>query len=58
MTSSVSPLATLERGYALATDQTGSVITYSGQVDIDQPIDVRVARGSLGCVVKEINNEE
>lgn len=43
----VSPLATLERGYAIAQDDTGKVVTDSRAVRAGDPIEVRLARGSL-----------
>ncbi len=50
----VSPLATLDRGYALVTDEKGQVVTHSTQVEIDDPVDVRLARGQLLCRVDKI----
>lgn len=49
----VSPLATLERGYALATDQTGKVIKRAKQVHVGENVDVQLARGRLTCVVRD-----
>lgn len=47
----VSPLATLERGYAIATVHY-QVILDSQQVGLGELIDVRLARGRLMCEVK------
>lgn len=50
----LSPLATLQRGYAIATyDQ--KVITSSEQVKTGDNIDVRLGEGWLGCVVETKN---
>ena len=46
----VSPLATLERGYAVATQQ-GHVMIDAQQVNVNEPLDVRLARGALRCRV-------
>lgn len=50
----VSPLATLDRGYALVTDATGRVVTSSTQLKTEDSIDVRLARGEIACRVDEI----
>lgn len=49
----VSPLATLDRGYAMVTDADGAVVTRSDQVQEADVIDVRLARGGLLCRVEE-----
>ncbi len=49
----VSPLATLERGYALATYKK-TLLFDSTQVNLGDDIDVRLAKGSLICQVKEM----
>ena len=49
----VSPLATLDRGYALVTDSQGRVVTGSDQVKPQDAIDVRLARGEIVCRVEE-----
>ena len=48
---SLSPLATLERGYAIVTDGAGKVLTDSGTVAKGSAIDVRLARGGLSATV-------
>lgn len=40
-----SPLATLERGYAIVTDETGAAVTNASQLKIDQITETRLARG-------------
>ncbi len=49
----VSPLATLDRGYALVTRPDGHVITDARTVTPDSDVNVRLARGRLACVVRE-----
>jgi exodeoxyribonuclease VII large subunit len=51
---SLSPLATLERGYAIVSDQSGKVLTDSGAVARGTTIDVRLARGSLDATVDTV----
>lgn len=48
----VSPLATLDRGYAIATYKK-RVLLYSSQVEAGDLIHVRLARGELVCEVKD-----
>jgi exodeoxyribonuclease VII large subunit len=47
----VSPLATLTRGYSIATHQ-GKVLTQSEDVDAGDLIDVKLSKGSLQAVVQ------
>ena len=49
----ISPLATLERGYALVTDKSGAVVTQAKRVQIGSKIDVRLAQGALDCRVED-----
>jgi exodeoxyribonuclease VII large subunit len=50
----VSPLATLERGYAIATRASDGAILYSAeQVEPGDGIEVRLARGSISARVRE-----
>lgn len=48
----VSPLATLQRGYAIATNQAGLTITSEKQTQAGDAISVKLADGSLDCLVK------
>ncbi len=48
---SLSPLATLRRGYAVLQDADGHVVTTVDAVDVDQPLAVRVADGHVDVVV-------
>lgn len=51
----VSPLATLERGYAIAT-MNNKVLFNAQQVQIGDAIEVRLARGALACEVTQIKD--
>jgi len=48
---SLSPLAILDRGYALVFDAQGNLLKDAERVDIDDEISVRLARGQLGANV-------
>ncbi|OEH48652.1 Exodeoxyribonuclease 7 large subunit [Legionella parisiensis] len=50
----VSPLATLDRGYAIATKK-HKVLFSSNQVRIGDKIDVRLAQGDLTCEITQIH---
>lgn len=47
----LSPLAVIARGYALATDEAGHVVSSVGRVAPGAHVDVRLADGSLACQV-------
>lgn len=47
----VSPLNTLERGYAIAQTDSGQVITRTGDTEVGQEIEVSLVDGSLDCEV-------
>lgn len=51
----LSPLATLQRGYAIAYRPDGKFIKRVDQVEVGELIEVKLANGSLGC---EIRNKE
>ena len=51
----VSPLATLDRGYSL-TSQNGRVLYSTDQLKVGETVDIRLAKGSLNCEIKKINN--
>ena len=54
----VSPLATLERGYAIVSDAaSGAVITTVNQVQIGQRLDARFADGKLSAQVYKVTKE-
>lgn len=50
----VSPLATLDRGYSIATKKK-KVLFSSQQVNIGEVIDVRLAQGNLTCEITQIH---
>jgi exodeoxyribonuclease VII large subunit len=54
----VSPLATLERGYAIVTDSKGTVITNAQDVRAGQLIDARLTQGSIRARVERATNPE
>ncbi|MHB8218505.1 MAG: exodeoxyribonuclease VII large subunit [Candidatus Sulfotelmatobacter sp.] len=49
----LSPLAILERGYALVFDEAGQLVKDSGQVKAGEEISARVARGEIRATVKK-----
>ncbi|MDA8233499.1 MAG: exodeoxyribonuclease VII large subunit [Clostridia bacterium] len=51
----LSPLQTLQRGYAIACSQDGRVITGTQQVSLGEDIEVIVSDGRLKCGIKEIS---
>jgi exodeoxyribonuclease VII large subunit len=51
---SLSPLATLQRGYAIVATKEGAVLTDASATKSGATIDVRLARGSLSATVDEI----
>jgi exodeoxyribonuclease VII large subunit len=54
----LSPLAILERGYALVFDSSGQLIKDAAQVGAGDEISARVARGEIRAVVKRAGREE
>ena len=54
----LSPLATLQRGYAVLQDDAGHVVTSVGQVQADQPLQVRVADGRIDVVASGSTADE
>jgi exodeoxyribonuclease VII large subunit len=51
---SLSPLATLQRGYAIVMDDGGKVLTDSGMTARGAELDVRLARGGLTATVTKV----
>ncbi|MET0291176.1 MAG: exodeoxyribonuclease VII large subunit [Steroidobacteraceae bacterium] len=49
----VSPLAVLDRGYAVVTTDDGAVVRVAGDVDVDQTLTLRLAEGQLRARVIE-----
>ncbi len=54
----LSPLNTLQRGYAIATNAEGEVITDSAQAALDEQVKLRLAKGQLICKTVEILQAE
>lgn len=50
---SLSPLKVLSRGYALAQNADGGVITKAAQTEIGAHIELTLSDGILGCTVTE-----
>jgi len=56
---SLSPLAVLDRGYALCLDpETGSPLTDSRRLPPSRRVDVRLRRGRIGCDIREVIHAE
>ncbi len=56
---SVSPLATLERGYAIVTDEaSGEILTDAARVSPGAGIRAQLARGALRATVNESETED
>ena len=54
----VSPLATLERGYAIVADSQARILRDAGTARIGDRVTARLARGRLHCTVNEISSED
>jgi exodeoxyribonuclease VII large subunit len=55
----LSPLATLERGYAIVQRaDTGSVVRNALELKLGDEVNARVARGRLRCLVKHVEDTE
>lgn len=52
----LSPLATLKRGYAIASMQDGYVLTEASATKPGDEINVRLLKGMLGCTVKTVTD--
>ncbi len=55
---SLSPLACLARGYAIAALPSGEVLTRADRVRIGDQVAVRLREGSLGCRVEDVRPPE
>lgn len=53
----VSPLATLQRGYTLSTDQQGELITSTQHLKVGQIFNTHLATGSISSRIQEIKHE-
>ncbi|UTA49187.1 exodeoxyribonuclease VII large subunit [Simiduia sp. 21SJ11W-1] len=54
----LSPLQTLQRGYAIATTKEKAVITQSTQVNINDTVEITLADGSLTTTVRAVHTPE
>jgi exodeoxyribonuclease VII large subunit len=54
----VSPLATLQRGYAIVTDADGHVVTHAAHARVGTTIDARVASGTIRARVEAIRSPD
>jgi len=52
-----SPMATLQRGYAVITDSKNKLISNSRQLKQGDYIQAKLAHGELECVVTEVKPE-
>ncbi len=52
---SLSPLSTLQRGYAIITDSEGKVLTDASAVAVGDEVEGRLAKGRLGLVVSKVD---
>ncbi|MFL3654092.1 MAG: hypothetical protein ACJ04P_03375 [Halioglobus sp.] len=51
----MSPLGTLQRGYAIVTDNNGLVIRETSNVSIGDEVEARVANGRLGLTINRVD---
>lgn len=54
----VSPLATLQRGYAIVTNAAGHVVTRSDAVQVGETIEAKLAEGRVQATVARIESQE
>ena len=54
MLDSLSPLGTLQRGYAIITDRDGRVVTDASSVAVGDELEARLAQGRLGLTVNKV----
>jgi exodeoxyribonuclease VII large subunit len=53
----VSPLATLGRGYAIVQTKTGKVVRKANDISVNEIINTRLGTGSLDCRVETIHED-
>ena len=53
----VSPLATLDRGYAIVADAKGQVITNAATATVGQSIHTKLAKGAIKSTVVSIEQD-
>ncbi|HET19121.1 MAG TPA: exodeoxyribonuclease VII large subunit, partial [Chromatiales bacterium] len=54
----LSPLATLERGYAIVENAEGRTVTRVAEVSVGDPVTLRMRDGRLGCEVRSVELSE
>jgi exodeoxyribonuclease VII large subunit len=54
----VSPLATLDRGYAIVVDANGHVLQDAGETSIGATIEARLAHGNLTATVTQVATDD
>jgi len=54
----LSPLAILGRGYAVCYEHDGTILRAAASVSPGDRVDVRLAEGTLGCIVQSTGSEE
>ena len=54
----LSPLATLERGYAIVENAAGRTVTRAAEVSVGDPVTLRMRDGRLGCEVRSVELSE
>ena len=52
----LSPLAILERGYAICRDPQGTILKDATAVSRGDKVDVRLTRGTIGCLVESVED--
>jgi len=50
----MSPLKVVARGYSIASDKDGNIITDSGAVKAGDPVSVRLNKGEIDCIVENV----
>jgi len=50
----VSPLATLDRGFAIARDKQQLIIRSTGGISENDPVTIQLSEGSLDCKVEKV----
>lgn len=54
----VSPLETLARGYAIATDQSGNTLTNSNQIAVDERFQLKLHKGQITARAEKITKDD
>ncbi|MFH5810452.1 exodeoxyribonuclease VII large subunit [Companilactobacillus sp. FL22-1] len=55
---SLSPLKTLSRGYAIATNETGQVLRDVQDYQVGKPVDLKVEHGHVKLITKEVSEDK